>query len=230
MPPSSRRPLWVLVLELMAASVVDDASSSGGCVLALKVILVGEPGVGKSSLPRRFTDDAFTPLHHPTIGADFGQGVVCLPAAGRVRLRVWDIVGAERRHSPGRIFFRAADAAIVCYDVTDAASLRHASAWAEEVRRHSDPATPMLLLGCKSDLPRAVDHAHADAVAAADGMLVGEASSLSGDGVVLAFQRVADVAVRGAPRDGVATGGRAAVRLQAADPARVPHADRSCAC
>lgn len=65
----------------------------------LKVIVIGDAAVGKSSLLVRLTEDRFLVNNDPTIGIEFGSHMVTLESGVRVKLQVWDTAGSERFRS-----------------------------------------------------------------------------------------------------------------------------------
>ena len=107
----------------------------------LKVILLGDSGVGKTSLMNRYQTGAFTGQYKATIGADFLSKdlTVTDPTTGLPKpctLQIWDTAGQERFQSLGTAFYRGADACLLVYDVTDPRSLDHLESWKEEFLRN----------------------------------------------------------------------------------------------
>ena len=73
----------------------------------LKVIVVGDPGVGKTSFIHRFTSNVFRHDYRGTVGVDFSTALLDLPAGRpRVRLQLWDIAGQERFTWMTRVYYR----------------------------------------------------------------------------------------------------------------------------
>jgi len=100
----------------------------------LKIILLGDSGVGKTSLMNRYSTGKFTGQYKATIGADFlsKEIAVTLPRTGERKacvLQIWDTAGQERFQSLGVGFYRGADAVILVYDTTDPDSLEHLDHW-----------------------------------------------------------------------------------------------------
>mmetsp|Transcript_35145 Transcript_35145/g.76944 ORF Transcript_35145/g.76944 Transcript_35145/m.76944 type:complete len:246 (-) Transcript_35145:165-902(-) len=107
----------------------------------LKVILLGDSGVGKTSLMNRYHTGKFTGQYKATIGADFLSKdlTVTDPTTGLPKdctLQIWDTAGQERFQSLGTAFYRGADACLLVYDVTDPRSLDHLDSWREEFLRN----------------------------------------------------------------------------------------------
>lgn len=123
---------------------------SSGKRQLLKIIILGDSGVGKTSLMHQYVNHRFDSRYKATIGADFLTKDVEIN--GRVvTLQIWDTAGQERFQSLGSAFYRGADACILVFDVTQQESFAHVGSWLEEFsiqagRRDS------VLVGNKTDL------------------------------------------------------------------------------
>lgn len=106
----------------------------------LKIVILGDSGVGKTSLMNRYSQGKFTGQYKATIGADFvSKQVVVVDSYGQshvVTLQIWDTAGQERFQSLGVGFYRGSDGAILTYDVTDPHSLDHLQHWKNEFLQH----------------------------------------------------------------------------------------------
>ncbi|KAI8322252.1 ras-domain-containing protein [Martensiomyces pterosporus] len=137
------------------ASGSANASSAQGSTVAkpiqIKVVLLGEAAVGKSSLVLRFVNDEFQENKEPTIGAAFLTQKVRLDDAV-LKLDIWDTAGQERFHSLAPMYYRNAQAAVVVYDITRESSLDRAKSWIKELQRQANPNIVIALVGNKLDL------------------------------------------------------------------------------
>ena len=98
----------------------------------LKVLLIGDAGVGKSSLLLRYTEDKFDEALGSTIGVDFK--VKTVEADGkRVKLTLWDTAGQERFRTLTSSYYRGAQGVVLVYDVTRRATFDDLQRWLEEV-------------------------------------------------------------------------------------------------
>ena len=137
-----------------------------------RVIVVGNSGVGKSALNMRLVENVFYSEHVPTLGVDFKYSTFSPDESGApvpVRLAVWDSAGQETFLSITQQFIRGADAAFLCFDVTDRRSFTDATtAWKDRVSGEKGGAIAMVLVGCKCDLEgmRAISKSEAAAWAA----------------------------------------------------------------
>ena len=84
----------------------------------VKVVAIGDSGVGKTSLIQMFEQSKFTDNFKPTIGADFSNKEVVID--GKVcTLQIWDTAGQERYQSLGTAFYSGADCCFLVYDITN---------------------------------------------------------------------------------------------------------------
>lgn len=128
----------------------------------LKLVLLGESSVGKSSFVTRFQNDTFNPDRQSTIGAAFITRKVPIVHNREeriVNLQIWDTAGQERYRSLTPMYYRNANVALVLFDLTDVSSFDKAKYWINElttyIRDHGlddNMATSIMLIGNKLDL------------------------------------------------------------------------------
>ncbi|XP_022219762.1 ras-related protein Rab-18 [Drosophila obscura] len=124
---------------------------------AIKLLVIGESGVGKSSLIRRFVENKFDENHDVTIGMDFKSKVMNVDGTD-YKVALWDTAGAERFRSLTPSFYRKALGAILVYDITNRDSLVKLEAWLAELDSYSDnPNIAIIVVGNKIDQERVVD-------------------------------------------------------------------------
>ncbi|KAJ4001249.1 GTP-binding protein ypt5 [Lentinula boryana] len=131
--------------------MADAASGSTDKSVQVKLVLLGEAAVGKSSVVLRFVSDEFQPNKEPTIGAAF-LTQKCRLEDRVLRYEIWDTAGQERFHSLAPMYYRNAQAAVVVYDITKASSLEKAKSWVKELQRQANPNIVIALAGNKLDL------------------------------------------------------------------------------
>lgn len=121
-----------------------------------KLVILGAQGVGKTSLVQRFLNPDFsTSLPQPpsTVGASFHTRILTDPDTNtNVRLQIWDTAGQERFRSISRLYYRGANAGVLCYDVTSEQSWQEMKIWLRELRQYADEGCVVHVVGCKSDL------------------------------------------------------------------------------
>ena len=86
------------------------------------VVMVGESGVGKSSLTIRFVSNHFKEHGQPTIGASFLSKTLSLQTGGSIKYNIWDTAGQEKYRSLASLYYRGVDIAIIVYDITNRVS------------------------------------------------------------------------------------------------------------
>eukprot|EP00871_Galdieria_phlegrea_P002507 jgi/Galph1/3257/GphlegSOOS_G1937.1 len=121
----------------------------------LKIVVLGDSGVGKTSLLERFVNHRFSQQYKATIGADFLTKDLIIEDR-TVNLQIWDTAGQERYQSLGSAFYRGADACVLVYDTTDLKSFESLETWRDEFLVSSSPrepqSFPFVVLGNKADL------------------------------------------------------------------------------
>ncbi|PRP75097.1 ras-related protein Rab-7a-like [Planoprotostelium fungivorum] len=120
-----------------------------------KVVVLGESGVGKTSLLVRYVENKFTISTKSTIGSDFLSKEI--DVEGRpVSLQIWDTAGQERFQGLGTSFYRGADAVIFVFDVTRKKTFDELSAWKKafliQIGQENNKEFPMIILANKVDL------------------------------------------------------------------------------
>lgn len=129
-----------------------------GYDVLLKIMSIGDSGVGKTSILQRFVDDKFSPTFMTTVGIDFKSKTVVLPAKGnpsksvRAKLMLWDTAGQERFRTMTSTYFRGAQAVLLVFDVTDRASFEAVEKWAKQVTDVAGEKVPLVLIGNKMDV------------------------------------------------------------------------------
>lgn len=83
-----------------------------------KMIIIGPPGVGKSSLLNRFTRGEFRDGYNPTLGVEFYSKVINLDEETQVKLQIWDTAGQESFRSIIKTFYRSSAAVFLVYNIT----------------------------------------------------------------------------------------------------------------
>ncbi|KAI8034430.1 ras-related protein Rab-35 [Drosophila ficusphila] len=116
-----------------------------------KLLIIGDSGVGKSSLLIRFSDDTFSGSYITTIGVDFKIRTVDIEGM-RVKLQIWDTAGQERFRTITSTYYRGTHGVIVVYDVTNGESFANVRRWLEEIQNNCD-VVKKVLVGNKNDDP-----------------------------------------------------------------------------
>lgn len=160
-------------------------------VTTLKILIVGESGVGKSSLMLRFVDDTFDPEISATIGVDFRVASMTVDDT-LVKLAIWDTAGQERFRTLTPSYYRGAQGVICVYDVTSRTTFDHLDHWMTEVDTYSTKSDAVkMLVGNKIDMEnREVLREEGLAFAKKHRMLFIESSAKTREGVQCAFEEL----------------------------------------
>ena len=158
-----------------------------------KVILLGDGGVGKSSMIQKYAHGIFNIHTTPTIGVVNTTKVVTVENQ-KILLNIWDTAGQEKYRSMLSSFFRGCKAAILVYDITNELSFKSLDYWMGQVREMGGDSVKFLLIGNKSDLEsnRRVTQKSGLDLARNNGMLFMETSCSSNYNIERAFQEVAE--------------------------------------
>ena len=162
-----------------------------------ELLLVGDAGVGKSSILCYLVNARFDPNYSPTIGVSFGT---CIRQVGTAaaKLQIWDTAGQERFRSITRAYYRGAMGVMLVYDVTSRMSFRHLDDWIKEIKEYE--SSPLLMiLGSKCDVDAAqieVPTEEGAVYAQRAGAAFMEVSARLGTGVEEAFALMAENLLR----------------------------------
>ena len=119
--------------------------------LTFKMIVIGDPGVGKSCLTGRALKNEFDQKYAPTIGFEFLTYNVNIQDKV-IKLQIWDTCGQEMYRSLITNFYRNSSLAMMVYSIDSKESFEHINVWLKEVKVHSNPDIKIILIGNKCDL------------------------------------------------------------------------------
>jgi len=163
----------------------------------LKILVLGDSGVGKTSLLYQYVNKKFTGKYKATIGADFlTKEFMC--DEKMVTMQIWDTAGQEQFVALGTSFYRGSDACILTFDVTSIKSFENLVIWRDDFlqKANSNENFPMIVLGNKVDIEnRAVENKKATAWCQSFNLPYFETSAKDGLNVEQAFQTIAKLAV-----------------------------------
>ncbi len=155
----------------------------------LSLVFLGDAGVGKTSIWNCYAEGCIPPEAIPTIGVDFRTRQVNI-GQKIVKIMLWDTAGQEKYHSIAMSYVRKAHGLILVYDVSRAETRDGITKWLERAAQlfGSDRPNPLVLvLGNKTDLPRAVDLEEAKAQFARLNYFYFETCAAKNEGVRLAI-------------------------------------------
>uniref|UniRef100_A0AC35TM21 Ras-related protein Rab-18 n=1 Tax=Rhabditophanes sp. KR3021 TaxID=114890 RepID=A0AC35TM21_9BILA len=191
---------------------------SEDAVTTLKILVIGESGVGKSSLMLRYVDDTFNAEISATIGVDFRVTIRNING-DNVKLAIWDTAGQERFRTLTPSYYRGAQGVICVYDVSTRSTFTRLEHWLQEIDTYCTRGEAIkILVGNQIDKPyKEVTREEGQAFAKKNKMLFIEASAKTKEGVEMAFEELIEKIIQtpglweSKERNGVKIGTGAAV-------------------
>ena len=122
-------------------------------VESFKVVLVGESGVGKTSIITQFIDQTFQEDQQSTTGGTFSTKSVICDNGKTLKFEIWDTAGQERYRSLTKMFYKDANAAVLVYDITRKDSFEELqNYWSQQIKESSPSNIILAIAANKSDL------------------------------------------------------------------------------
>ena len=160
-----------------------------------KIVVCGDPGVGKTSTILRFTDNAFTRTYIPTLGVNISEKNIKL-SNSLVKLILWDIAGQEKFDIMRRHFYKGLEAVILIFDLTNRKSFESIPNWYKDIKNFIQSESDLIgfILGNKEDLTdeRIINQEEAIKLAKDFNLEYVETSALTGKNVESSFNKVVD--------------------------------------
>ena len=138
-------------IELLSDSQV----SQGDNFINFKIIIIGDSGVGKSSLLKRAVKNSFDNSYQATIGFEFLLMHYKINEL-KFKLQIWDTCGQEMYRSLVQGFYRNTSLAIIVYDVNNPKSFEGLEVWLKDLRQQTEQEIPIFIVGNKSDMEKKV--------------------------------------------------------------------------
>ncbi len=158
---------------------------------SFKVILIGPPAVGKTSLLNRFVHNEFDLSYKLTIGVDFLTKTLEYEPSNQAKLQIWDIGGQERFKFLHRSFYDGAFGALIVFDLSRQQTFLGMKTWISEMRSILTNDIPKVIIGNKSDLipdiGQVIDRNEVEEYSKNNGCIYLETSAKTGENVEDAF-------------------------------------------
>ena len=158
-----------------------------------KLILIGNSGVGKSSIIQRYMKQTFENSYKCTIGVDFLMKTLEIKNK-LVKLQLWDTAGQEKYKSMVSSYYRGANVALVVFDLTDHYSFDSLPIWIENYYKNGPEQKNIILIGNKKDMveERKVTQEEAELFSETNNMIYFETSAKEGDNIEYVFNYTAE--------------------------------------
>ena len=161
----------------------------------IKIVIIGDSGVGKTNFIFQFTEGRFSPLHVTTVGFDYKSKIIKLPnSKKRVKLQIWDTAGQERYMALNKNIFQKVQGIILMYDLTNRTTFEHLSRWLNLISQNVTNKAKILVAN-KFDLAddkRIVSEDEGQKVADENEMPFYECSGSNGHNVDKIFSELAE--------------------------------------
>ena len=117
----------------------------------IKLMVLGDSDVGKSSIINKYCKNEFLSRHITTVGLDFQIKDIIFNNK-KLKVQIWDTAGQERYHVISKNFFKGSDGFIIIYDITNRASFNNINNWVEQINSFCDNNAKCIIFGNKNDL------------------------------------------------------------------------------
>ncbi|MFX1313826.1 MAG: Rab family GTPase [Promethearchaeota archaeon] len=160
-----------------------------------KVIVIGDPAVGKTSLLTKFATNKFEEKYLPTVGVNILKEVINFEEQIVVNLMFWDVAGQPQFYMLHRPYFNGADAMILVFDITRSSTFSNINNWYSTAVKYGLSGIPRILIGNKIDLKddRKIIMPMAEHLSEKLDAPYFETSALTGDNVKLIFHKIAEL-------------------------------------
>jgi len=159
--------------------------------IILKVVLIGDSGVGKTNILSRYIKDDFSIETKNTVGVEFGSKIIKFKD-NTIKIQIWDTAGQERYRSITNAYYKGAKGAMVVYDISKRYTFENVDKWISELRLINGNNILIILIGNKSDLKllRKINAGEANFKANQLGINFFEVSALDSSNIHKAFEEM----------------------------------------
>ena len=156
--------------------------------MMVKVILIGDSGVGKTNIMSKFLKNQFMEESKATIGVEFGSKLFN-DEGHKIKAQIWDTAGQEKYKAITGAYYKGSKGALVVYDITQKKTFENIEKWVNDLKAAGDPKITIILIGNKNDLDdkRQVSKDQGEEKARSFGCAFLETSAYSGDNIDKAF-------------------------------------------
>ena len=156
--------------------------------MMIKVILIGDSGVGKTNIMSKFLKNQFLENSKATVGVEFGSKLF-IHENHKIKAQIWDTAGQEKYKAITGAYYKGSKGALVIYDITRKDTFANIEKWVNDLKTTGDPKITIIIIGNKNDLAdkRQVTKEEGEEKAKSFGCAFLETSAFSGDNIDKAF-------------------------------------------
>eukprot|EP01017_Pseudomicrothorax_dubius_P048537 TRINITY_DN884_c0_g1_i1.p1 TRINITY_DN884_c0_g1~~TRINITY_DN884_c0_g1_i1.p1 ORF type:complete len:205 (+),score=36.41 TRINITY_DN884_c0_g1_i1:176-790(+) len=157
----------------------------------VKLLIIGDSGVGKTCVLLRYCENKFESTHMVTVGIDFKIKTLMVDDK-RLKLQIWDTAGQEKFKTITQTFFKGALGIIIAYSCDSRESFKNVENWLRQINTSAGESIVKILIANKCDVPtRAVDYNEGFSLAQKYNMKFFETSAKNNTNIAEAFQAIA---------------------------------------
>ena len=162
--------------------------------ITFKIITVGESGVGKTSIFRRFVYSTFEENTLTTLGLQFSFKDVTLSSGQKIQLKLINTAGEEKYRSLSKSYFKNADVALFVFSLNNIDTFEHINDWVDLFKENHDKVDkiPKYLIGNKNDLEQKVDQGKIDELTQNLGYKYISSSALNNNNIEYLFNDISE--------------------------------------
>ena len=157
--------------------------------MMIKVILIGDSGVGKTNIMSKFLKNQFLEDSKATVGVEFGSKLF-IQQGHKIKAQIWDTAGQEKYKAITSAYYKGSKGALVIYDITQKETFANIEKWINDLKCKGDPKITIIIIGNKNDLEekRQISKEQGEEKAKSFGCAFLETSAFSGDNIEKAFE------------------------------------------
>ena len=165
--------------------------------ITVKLLLLGDSTVGKTSILVKYINDKFDEGAIATVGVDYMDKIINYKNL-KIKLQIWDTSGEEKFRAITRNFYRNADGIFIVFDLTKKPTFDHVKIWISEAHDHND-TIKLVLIGNKLDLKNEIEVSNelASSYAKRNNLKYFETSAKEGTNINVAFDTIVDLLFAG---------------------------------
>ena len=162
-----------------------------------KILILGDPAVGKSCFLARYVENSFENVYMSTAGMDYKYKDVELGDGKLIKLQIWDTAGQERYRTLTTNLYKGAVGIVLIYDITNKKTFENVRSWITSIEEETSKKIILILVGNKADLKdeRKVQKEEGEDIAKEFNLPFFESSAQSGLNVKSVFETLAKLIV-----------------------------------